>query len=466
MSTFRIIQYLLGLFVLAWLVIFISRMPGDVSLTLGSARYTVGSAYVALFIVLASLSLWSVMAIVLYFWRLPQKQVERQRARRAEKARLVLGETYMALARDDLSAARKLIKRAQAGLPDDELAMMISADLAWRDGDFTLARQQFDAIKATHPQAAYQGQFTMSLAQNDVPRARAALEAGLRDNKSSRWALQASFDLALHERSWLQAQAVIGQMQRAGLLTKLEARRYSAMLMLEDLRQVRKGLTPRMQLQRASKIIRMAPSFVPAISALVEALVADGQIKKARLRLAAAWAQAPHADLAILFLNLHTDLPLDEQAARAQKFVGRKRDETESLLLRAHLTIRARRWAQAEQLLSSLCEDQPTRLVCEYMAELKRGQDDAGAAREWLSRALNAPSDPCWHDDGVPQKTWTAIGPVSKRFDNVVWGVPNIGSGLVLNNTPVNHEKNELANGSQAKVELGLSKNEVIAPSS
>ena len=32
---------------------------------------------------------------------------------------------------------------------------------------------------------------------------------------------------------------------------------------------MRKGLTPRMQLQRASKIIRMAPSFVPAITALV-----------------------------------------------------------------------------------------------------------------------------------------------------------------------------------------------------
>ena len=434
MSTFRVVKYTFALLGLAAIVITIARLPGNVRINLSDVSYTIDTAYVALIFIIASVTLFLLCACFLYLWRLPIKQAERLRARRRARARLVLGESYMALARNDIAAARKLIKRAQAGLPDDELAIMMSADLAWRDGDLAAAHQQFDILQTTHPQAAYQGKFTLSLATKDVVAARAALEAGLRDDRGSRWALQASFDLALYERSWVQAEAIAGQMQRADLLTKPEARRFSAMLMLEDLYRSQSALSTRMRLHRASKIIRLAPSFVPAIVALVDALVADGQGKKAQTRLAAAWAQRPHADLTAQFLRLHADLPIEEQVSRAQKFVGKKRDDVDSLLLRAHLAIKARRWAQAEKLLEGLTHNQLTRLVCEYMAELKRGQDEEGAAREWLSRALTAPVDACWHDDGVPQVQWSAIGPVSGQFDNVVWGSPAGCSGAVLEN--------------------------------
>ena len=41
------------------------------------------------------------------------------------------------------------------------------------------------------------------------------------------------------------------------------------------------------------------------------------------------------------------------------------------------------------------------------------GRGDKGRAREWLARAVRAPSDPMWVIDGAASPYWTPISPVT-----------------------------------------------------
>jgi HemY protein len=65
------------------------------------------------------------------------------------------------------------------------------------------------------------------------------------------------------------------------------------------------------------------------------------------------------------------------------------------------------------------------------MAEIEDGEHgDAGRARQWMARAVQAAPDPAWTADGVVSETWLPVSPVTGRLDAFQWKVPVLEIGI------------------------------------
>src|SRR5690606_27180762 len=91
----------------------------------------------------------------------------------------------------------------------------------------------------------------------------------------------------------------------------------------------------------------------------------------------------------------------------------------------ARAAIDAYDWSTARNALAPFVGNSPTRQMCLLMAEIEEGQSgDQGKAREWLSRAVNAPADPAWATDGITSDDWAPASRVTRRLHAFEWKVP------------------------------------------
>lgn len=425
MLTLRLIKYVVLFLAIATIVIVVSRAPGVISLQLAEADYVVSTPALIVAAALVLSLVGGLILLTLWLLGLPKRHAARVAARRRRLGLAALSEGYMALSRQDFTAAKLALRRAEAGLPEDALPRLMAVDVAILQGDFSAASALIEKLAVAHPDEIQETRFRFALAQNDLTQARLALDAGLKSGDQSRWALQASFDLAVREARWTQAQEVIGKMARAGLISKNQARRYKGLVFLEDLRQNMATMDGGRVCAQAERAHKLLPDFTPAITSWCGALAAQGDIKKAQTKLRQAWNKNPHPDLAACFVAINKNLPLDEQSKLARKLGEAQAEHPETLILRAEIAARAQRWTEASQFIAALAKaPAPERRVCELMAEIAAGEADDGAARSWLNRAMTAMPDPCWHADGVVLPAWQALAPLSGRFDAVKWGLP------------------------------------------
>jgi len=98
-------------------------------------------------------------------------------------------------------------------------------------------------------------------------------------------------------------------------------------------------------------------------------------------------------------------------------------EHVEGALAIARAALDAREFAAARGALEPLAAE-PTQRVAMLMAELEELEGDAGRAREWMARALNAALDPAWTADGFVSDRWLPVSPVTGRLDAFQWKVP------------------------------------------
>ena len=97
----------------------------------------------------------------------------------------------------------------------------------------------------------------------------------------------------------------------------------------------------------------------------------------------------------------------------------------EAAIAIAIAAIEAREWLEARKALEPLLGPHLTQRVCTLMARIEGEQHgNAGAVREWLARAVNAPRDPAWTADSIVSDDWAPTSPVTGALDAFRWRVP------------------------------------------
>jgi HemY protein len=109
--------------------------------------------------------------------------------------------------------------------------------------------------------------------------------------------------------------------------------------------------------------------------------------------------------------------------SRVQALARMVPGHVEGSLAIARAALDAREFAAARNALEPLSAA-PTQRVAMLMAELEELEGDAGRAREWMARALNAALDPAWTADGIVSDRWLPVSPVTGRLDAFQWKVP------------------------------------------
>lgn len=420
------LRYAAFILAISILVIFISRIEGEVTFDLAQYEITMALGLLALAMILLIAILAFCFWLLRSLWLLPKRHHASRQLSRQQRGEVEMARALLALAQGDNVEANRASRAANGLLPNTGLPKLIAAQAAMADGQPEKAKQQFAALVSTQPEIARQGQFNLALQSGDFIAARQHLDAMLKDNRKSRWASRAIFELAVQAQNWPDARKALYAMKPSGRHERAKQKHLDAILYLAELQSLEPIETAQslsQSLNLAEAAYKLAPDFSPAICELAKAISRQGELAKARRILAKAWAKCPHSDIADCFFDIHKDVPVSELTKFAEPLTRKNRDHVESIILRARAALLARRWAQAEALLDGLVSDAPTRRVCMLMAELHEGQEQSAAARAWLARALRAPADAAWYAAGERLAKWLAVSPKTLQLGIADWRV-------------------------------------------
>ena len=428
---------------LAALGVFLADNPGE--LVLHWQSYELRTSFViglGFLVVLAGLVLvvWRIAGGLL---RAPQSVSSFLDQRRRSNGFLALSRGMVAVAAGDSNDARRQAARAQKLLADTPLTLLLTAQAAQLEGRDADANATFETMLSS-PETRFlglRGLFVQARRAGDRERALEIARQAFRLRPNASWAAQAVFEIEAASGDWGAALRTLDQSLKAKQLSRNEARR-RRMVMLsaqaiaaaEDAKAEsgpKRLQAEEMALRQAMLAVALDPAFPPVVALAARLSAATGHLRKGAKLIEAAWSVEPHPELADAYMSLVPSESGYDRFKRVQLLVGRNREHKESRVALARAAIGARDWLAArgalEVFVGANATTRPTQRICELMAEIEEGEfGNRGSAREWLSRALQAPEDEAWTGDGWRSYTWTPLNPATGEFDALEWRAPGM----------------------------------------
>ncbi len=426
----RLVLFLLALAAIASGFAWIADRPGEVTLTwpwLDRAWPGHGQAEIS--VMVAMLAVLAVVAVILLVWsflrgilRSPEQVSLFFRHRRAVKGYLALSRGLIAIGAGDLKLARRSADDAARLAPGDPLTLLLAAQSAQMAGDRPAAERAFREM-AKHDDTkllGLRGLYIEAQRRDDHQAARAVAEQAAKAAPGLSWAGQAVLDDRCSAADWHGALVALEHMK--GALDKADYRRKRAVL-LTARAQALDAIDRDASRAAVLEAVKLAPDLVPAAALAGKRLAELNEQRKAARILEAAWTINPHPDIAEAYANLRFGDSARERLARMQRLAAKTPGQREAALAVARAALDARVFQTARDALAPYASA-PTRRVAELMAALEEAEHgDTGRAREWMARAMRAPSDPVWTADGVVSDRWLPVTPKG-RLDGFEWKVP------------------------------------------
>ena len=410
--------------VAAWL----TETPGTVTLAWRDWRVDTSVAMLALFVVLLFLSGAGIYRLWRLFLRAPGAMMETRAARRRENGYLALTRGMVAVAAGDAAEARRQARKASEVLGRPPGALLIGAQAAQMEGRPDMARKFYDAMLETRETEllGIRGLLTLAEQAGDDAAAMELAKKARELNPRAPWALTRLFQLQIKDRRWEDAETTLRDAMAADAVSAAEGRPRDAALLVQLSLMAERAGNRRLALERARKAQKASPTFLPATLQLVTLLHADGKNRAARKAAELAWQAETHPDLARLYLQVDggTDPASRLKAAEALGALAPKARETHLIMARTSLD--ARLWGQARKHLEAAGGD-PDAAFCRLFAELEQAENgDVALARDWLSRASEAPREPAWlcSNCSATAHEWSALCGHCGAFETLRWTTP------------------------------------------
>jgi HemY protein len=340
----------------------------------------------------------------------------------------------VAVAAGEREEAARWARKADTLLDEPPLTMLLSAQAAQLTGDEAAARRYFTSMLDNEETRflGLRGLLTQALREDDEARALDLARRAHALRPRTPWVLHSLFDLNQRCGDLEAAERVLKESVRAKALPRPEAERKHAVLLLERALKARREEGAGAALDRAREAHKLAPDLIAASALFAELLIEADDKRKAARVIEAAWAVAPHPELARLYLLARPSEDSIERLKTLGRLAERNRSHPETHLARARAALEARLWGEARRHLEAAAgpgglEGQPRESVCRLMAELEESERaDAEAARAWLTRAAGAARDPGWFcaSCGALAEAWSARCGKCRAFDALAWTAP------------------------------------------
>ena len=422
----RVLVFIAVASALAFGAVWLAERPGEVSIIWGgmTIETTVAMAAIGVaLLVFAGMMLWSLLRFML---GLPTAFSFASRARKRTRGYEAVSRGMVAIGAGDPSAARRHASDARKLIPDEPLALLLSAQSAQLSGDKPAAEAAFKDMleEPTTRVLGLRGLFVEARRRGDQISARAFADEAVRLSPSLAWANDALLEFHSTAGDWAQARTAVERRAALRLSDKTESRRHRAVLLAAEAL-AKQDANPTDALSAALEALKLAPGLTPAAALAGRMLSARGDLRKAARVLEAAWREQPHPDLAAAYVNLRNGDSQKDKLDKAQALMKLKPTDPESVFAVADAAIAARDYPLARKALSPLLAAVPTVRACLLMARIEDGEHgSAGRAREWLTRSVRAPRDNAWVADGIVSETWLPVSPVSGRLDAFAWTLP------------------------------------------
>jgi HemY protein len=420
----RILVFLLAIGLLALGLGLLLEQPGALTLTWFGYRIETSPVVGLSVVALTAIALWSLVSFLFNF---PSLLSLSARARNRARGHEALTRGIVAAGLGDARKAQKASKDARKFLPREPLTLLLQAQAAQLTGDRGSAEQAFRKM-ADRPDTkllGLRGLHAESLRRGDHEEAhQLALRA--QDIAPLGWSGQAVLDRYSEQKNWDAARLCVTQNLRAKIVDPATANRQKAVLDTAIAMDIE--LTdPERAIKLLRAAVKKAPDLVPATALLGRLLARKGDTRGASKVIEAAFAKAPHPDLAQAYMEVRQGDSAADRLARVQSLAKRAPDDPESRMLVASAALSARNFAAARDAMEPLVSagERPTARMCLIMAELEDREHDAqGLVREWLSRGSRAPRDAVWIADGQWSKQWSPVSPVTGKLDAYRWLQP------------------------------------------
>ena len=425
----RVFLSLIALAAIATAAAWLTETPGAVTLAWRDWRVDTSVAMLVLLVALFFLAGAGVYQLWRLFLRAPRAMMENRAARRRENGYLALTRGMVAVATGDAAEARRQARKASEVLGRPPGALLIGAQAAQMDGRPDVARKFYEAMLET-PETellGIRGLLTLAEQAGDDAAAMALAEKARGLNPRAPWALTRLFQLQIKDRRWEEAEATLRDAMAAEAVSAAEGQPRDAALLVQLSLMAERAGNRRLALERARKAQKTAPAFLPATLQLVALLHADGKNRAARKAAEQAWQAEPHPDLARLYLQVEGGADPTRRLKAAEALAALAPEARETHLAMARALLDARLWGQARNHLATGGGADPDAAFCRLFAELEQAENgDAALARDWLSRASEAPREPAWlcGNCSATAQEWSALCGHCGAFETLRWTTP------------------------------------------
>lgn len=408
----------------AWL----ADRPGDLTIAWQGQRIEMSlmvavTAVVSLVAVIM-ISWWLIRAIIVS----PRTVSRYFRANKRDRGYQALSTGLIAAGSGDAALARKMNKRTKGLLSADQepLIHLLDVQAALIEGRYEEARALFEAM-AEDPETRELGLRGLYLEAKRLGADEAAnhyAETAAEKAPHLPWAGQATLANRTRERKWDEALSLLDRQKQTRMLDRAETDRKRAVLLTARAMD-HFDADPASARDDGLAAVKLAPSLVPAAMIAAKALFREDNLRKGSKILETLWKQAPHPDVADLYVRARLGDSVTDRLKRAQRLESLKPNHADSLFAVAHAALDAKRFDLARQKAEAAARLQPREGVFLLLADIEEAETgDQGRIRHWLSQALRAPRDPAWTADGYVSDTWEPVSPVSGTLDAFEWKVP------------------------------------------
>lgn len=376
-------------------------------------------------LIFAVLALWFLLGLLRRLIGTPGAIGGYFRFRKARRGYESLSRGIIAAGAGDGVSAQRFATIAAKSLTDEPLLKLLEVQAAQLKGDRTKVRQGFEAmLKAPETEAlGLRGLFSEARQAGDLAAAKGYAERALKLNPGHGWASSALLAIQSQARDWDGALVALEAQRKAGQLTPDKLKRLKAVLLAAKAIAAETG-DRQAALGWALEAHKLDPSLIPAAAVATRLYGADDALRRAWRVASKTWASSPHPDLAEAYAYARLTSPPQERYERVRRLIGAYAGGVEGAYALGRAAAEARQWDDAAKALEPLLGSEPQARICAVMAEIEEGRGDKGRAREWLARAVRAPSDPMWVIDGAASPYWTPISPVTGEIGFAEWKVP------------------------------------------
>lgn len=376
-------------------------------------------------LIFAVLALWFLFSLLRRLIGTPGAIGGYLRFRKARRGYESLSRGIIAAGAGDGQGAHRFAAIAAKNLIDEPLLKLLEVQAAQLKGDRAKVRRGFEEmLKSPQTEAlGLRGLFAEARQSGDLAAARGFAEKALKLNPALGWASSALLAIQSQARDWDSALAILETQRKANQLSPDQAKRMKAVLLAAKALAA-ETRDPKAALDWALEAHKLDPALVPAAAVAVRLYAAQNALRRAWRVAGKSWNAAPHPDLAEAYAYARLADSPGERYERVRRLVGSYQGGAEGAYALGRAAAGARQWDDAVKALTPLLTSDPQARVCALMAEIEEGRGDKGRAREWLARAVRAPSDPMWVIDGAASPYWTPISPVTGEIAFAEWKVP------------------------------------------
>jgi HemY protein len=271
------------------------------------------------------------------------------------------------------------------------------------------------------------GLIAQALSDGDQAKALAYAKRAFELRPQTPWVVHSLFDMQAQLGQWKGAQDTLDSGVRRKVVTADKGRALKALLLVERSRAAERAGDASAALALAREAFGLAPERIAATERLAELQLKAGDGRRAMKTIERGWAQAPHPELAALYLKASGETDPLKRVGVARRLAAQKPDDVESNLALAQAALEAGLWGEARRHLENAGGAHPSVRACRLMAEVEeRSQGDQAKVHDWLARATTAPADRTWRCSACSAQhaSWRAVCESCGAFGTLHWREP------------------------------------------